>query len=187
MRAPRALLDDRWLIHSAHAHVRDLASGGRVGPVGDLPLAGLVGDSIADLELHREKACRRRSRRLSRTRQRRLSVAGLVALLLGACLRQASVLQRAPRALHAYCTFRSRRPGGRVEAVFWLQGPSVIFPCPPRSPRCLRSRGLVADLAALKIVLEPPSMRDRLDSGRNGSRAWGPASRHAKTLCERAP
>jgi len=53
--APRAFLDEGRLIHPSHAHVRDLAARRRARPVDHFPLAGLVGESVADLELHREE------------------------------------------------------------------------------------------------------------------------------------
>jgi hypothetical protein len=65
--APAAFLDDGGLIHPFDAHVRGLAAGGRVQSIDDFPLAGLVGDSVADLELHRPEARRGRRAGVSRT------------------------------------------------------------------------------------------------------------------------
>jgi len=82
---PRAFLDDGRLIDLAHSYVRDLSSRRRVRSAGDLPLPGLVRDTVADLELHRENPRRGRSRRrIRRVRQRRLRAAVLLALLLSA-------------------------------------------------------------------------------------------------------
>ena len=58
VRAPGPLVDRVRLIDPPDTSMNGLPTWRRIGPYGDFPLAGLVGQAIADLELHRENAGR---------------------------------------------------------------------------------------------------------------------------------
>src|SRR6266446_2459327 len=71
VRAPGPYCGDGWIADPLDASMGGLAAHRRVRSVDDLPLAGLVGEAIADLKLHRQD--------LAASRRCRL------ALLLGPC------------------------------------------------------------------------------------------------------
>src|SRR2546425_8381881 len=56
VRAPRPQIGDVGLADPLHANVRGFPAGRRVRPTDDLPVAGLVGESIADPEVHWQDA-----------------------------------------------------------------------------------------------------------------------------------
>ena len=56
VRAPDANLMDVRLSDEFDPGASNLARGGRVGSVNDPPLAALVGEAVADAEIHREDA-----------------------------------------------------------------------------------------------------------------------------------
>ena len=54
MSDPRPILHRGGLINSPDASLNTLAACGRMRSAGDFPLAGLVGEAVSDLEVHRE-------------------------------------------------------------------------------------------------------------------------------------
>src|SRR6266581_8359706 len=65
VRAPGPELGGGGIADPLDADTRVLPPGRRVGPGDDLPLAGLVGEAIADLKLHRQDPAGGSGRRLA--------------------------------------------------------------------------------------------------------------------------
>src|SRR5713101_7286650 len=87
------------LAHPLKPHVSILAAGRGVGPADDLPFLGLVGEPVADLELHRQYTCRAGGRGLSRRWQRQLPASVSLRLLLGTGLSHRRRLSRRHHAI----------------------------------------------------------------------------------------
>src|SRR2546427_1129681 len=72
VRTPVPLFDSVGLIDPPDTSMDGLPTWRRVGSYGDFPVAGLVDEAVADLELHGEQAGRGGRRRLMRGWQREL-------------------------------------------------------------------------------------------------------------------